>query len=197
MAASLIDRYRDRLSKESFSHRTRRARTWLHKEVAKAELPANVRGNSLLRDKKRLSPQILPGRLYFYRYDPKTKDDLPYYDKFPLVLPFEFYNDGFLGLNFHYIRPHARVILMNKLYETLNNRNFDETTKISVSYDLLKNASRFKEFKPCLKRYLLNHIRSRFIQIESHDWEIALMLPVDEFVKAKKTKVWRDSRKMY
>jgi hypothetical protein len=197
MAASLIDRYRESLAKENLNLRTRRARTWLHKTIAKATLPANVRGNSLLRDKTRQAFQIQPGKLYFYIYDPKTKDKLPYYDKFPLVLPFEFYPDGFLGLNFHYIRPHSRVLLLNKLYETTNNNDFDDTTKIQVSYSLLKGASRYAEFQPCLKRYLLSHIRSQFIEIQSNDWEIAAMLPVDNFVKSTRTKIWRESRKMY
>ena len=38
------------------------------------------------------------GRLNMFIYDPKLKKKLPYYDTFPLVLPLENYNDGFLGI---------------------------------------------------------------------------------------------------
>ena len=39
------------------------------------------------------------GKLYFFAYDPKWKDKLSKYDKFPMVFPIELYGDGFLGLN--------------------------------------------------------------------------------------------------
>ena len=40
------------------------------------------------------------GLMNFFVYSPKHEEKLPYYDRFPLVLPIEAYNNGFLGLNF-------------------------------------------------------------------------------------------------
>ena len=33
--------------------------------------------------------------MYTFFYDPKTKDKLPYYDRFPVVIINEIYPDGF------------------------------------------------------------------------------------------------------
>jgi len=195
--AKLLDRISAQIRSGGMQMRSRKAREWLRKEVSRATLPANIRGASILRDDKRKVNRIEPGRMYFYVYDPKTKDSLPYYDKFPLVLPIERYSDGFLGLNFHYIRPNERILLLDKLYDTLTNTRYDETTKLRVSYDILNSAARFEAFKPCIKRYLLSHVRSGIIEVGIDDWEIALMLPVDNFEGASREKVYRDSGKMY
>ena len=95
MAKRLIDRIKESLAKEGYEPRTRLARTWL-----KSKIPAlRPTSNTLMRDRERLKNKSIIGRMYFYYYDPKTKDSLPYYDKFPLVIPIERYPDGFLGLN--------------------------------------------------------------------------------------------------
>ena len=133
------------------------------------------------------------GKMYFYFYDPKTKDTLPYYDRFPLVIPIESYRDGFLGLNLHYLSTKQRLILLDKLYATLNNKKYDDTTKLKINYNILSHARRYKEFEPCVKRYLYSHLRSRIMEIPADDWEIGLFLPTEQFVKATATKVQRDS----
>jgi hypothetical protein len=133
--------------------------------------------------------------MYFYSYDPKTKETLPYYDRFPLVIPIEPYNDGFLGLNLHYLPPQLRLVLLDKLYNLLTDTSFDEFTRLKLSYSLLSSTSRYKEFQPCLKRYLFSHLRSRFIEVPADQWEIAIFLPTEQFVKASSAKVHRESRK--
>ena len=40
--------------------------------------------------------RFIIGNLYYFYYDPKGRDDLDYYDRFPLVLTLEKYTDGFL-----------------------------------------------------------------------------------------------------
>ena len=35
-----------------------------------------------------LTSKIEPGNMYMFMYDPKLKETLPYYDTFPLCLPF-------------------------------------------------------------------------------------------------------------
>ena len=72
------------------------------------------------------------GKMYFYFYDPKTKDTMPYYDLIPLVIPIERYNDGFLGLSLHYIHPKHRMILFDKLSDTISKNTYDENTKLKI-----------------------------------------------------------------
>jgi hypothetical protein len=77
------------------------------------------------------------------------------------------------------------------------NSKYDETTKLRLSYDLLRSVSKVYEMSPCIKRYLSSHIQSRFIEIAANEWDIAALLPVERFEKATKNKVWADSRKKY
>lgn len=134
------------------------------------------------------------GQMVMFWYDAKTKDKLPYWDRLPLIFPIELYDDGFLGLNLHYLSPTMRATLMDALYKLQNNKRYDNTTRLLMSYQLLKSASKYRFFKPCVKRYLSNHVQSRFIRIEPTEWDMALMLPTERFVKKRKTTVWEQSR---
>ena len=191
--AKLIDRIKQSLAREGYSTGTNNARNWLRAKVK--ELTPTSR--ALMTDRDRLKTNSTIGKMYFYFYDPKTKDTLPYYDKFPLVIPIESYRDGFLGLNLHYIHPKQRLILLDKLSETATNNNFDSKTKLRVSYSYLAGASRAFEATPCIKRYLYSHIQSRFLEISADEWDIAAMLPVETFVGATTSKVYADSRKKF
>lgn len=191
--AKLIDRIKQSLAREGYSTGTNNARNWLRAKVK--ELTPTSR--ALMNDRDRLKTNSTIGKMYFYFYDPKTKDTLPYYDRFPLVIPIESYNDGFLGLNLHYIHPKQRLILLDKLSETATNDKFDSKTKLRVSYGYLAGASRAFEATPCIKRYLYSHIQSRFLEISADEWDIAAMLPVETFVGATTSKVYADSRKKF
>ena len=136
------------------------------------------------------------GRMYMFSYDPKLKEVLPYYDSYPLVFPIEFYGDSFLGMNLHYIPPALRARLMDALMRNINNKKNDKTTKLVISYNLLNGASRYKYFKPCVKKYLFSHVRSPFVYIAPDEWNIAMMLPTDRFVGASRTQVYKDSQAM-
>jgi len=136
------------------------------------------------------------GKMYMFSYDPKMKDVLPYYDSYPLVFPIEFYGDSFLGMNLHYIPPALRARLMDALMRNINNKKNDKTTKLVISYNLLNGASRYKYFKPCVKKYLFSHVRSPFVYIAPDEWNIAMMLPTDRFVGASRTQVYKDSQAM-
>lgn len=126
------------------------------------------------------SPQI--GSMYLFVYDPKYKLILPFYDMHPLVIPIEMYVDGFLGLNLHYLPPLARIQLLKALDDTKNNDKYNETTKLSISYGLLKTYSnQFKGHEQCIKRYLFSHVRSSFHIVNPTDWEKAAMLPLQRW----------------
>lgn len=189
----LIDRIKESLAKEGIEPRTRLARQWLK---AKTQ---NLRASrqDMMKDQMRLRNKSLIGRMYFYYYDPKMKDTLPYYDRFPLVIPIERHADGFIGLNLHYISPKYRIMLLDKLSTILNNHDYDETTKLRISYDFLKRASKIFEAKPCIKKYLMAHVKSKFLEITADEWDIAVMLPVEQFVKARKNKVFEESKEQF
>jgi hypothetical protein len=193
MATSLLDRIKASLAKEGLAPRTRASREWLRAKVQTLK-PSKT---ALMRDRERLKDRSIIGRMYYFFYDPKTKDSMPYYDRFPLVIPIEMYKDGFLGLNLHYIHPKQRIMLLDKLSSVASNSNFDEKTKLRLSYAYLSASSKAFEATPCIKRYLYNHIESRFLEIPADEWDIAALLPISSFVGASESKVWSDSRKKF
>jgi hypothetical protein len=188
--AYLIDRINEELSKKGLKPRTGSARDWLRAKIAEL----NPTRQSVTRDKERLKDNTILGKMYFYYYDPKTKDMLPYWDKFPLVIPIETYRDGFLGLNLHYISPKQRLVLLDALSEYANNSNYDETTRLRLTYSKLKNIGKAYKAKPCIKKYLFKHVDSRFLEIEANEWDIAVLLPFQNFQGASANKVYNDSR---
>ena len=146
----------------------------------------------LIRDGKR-SNKPFYGRMNMFFYDPKYKKTLPYYDTFPLVLPLEFYSDGFLGINFHYLPIPLRIKLLDGLVDYSNNNNFDESTRLVVDYSKLKSLN---IIKPTLHRYLAGQTKSQFRRIDADEFTVAALLPVQRFKKASAAEVWKDSRSM-
>lgn len=188
--------------------RTAKAREWYRDQaqgITKSGVRSGVSGETFIRSAtteqgrtkslgRANSPQFY-GEMYTFAYDPKHKETLPYYDRFPLIFPINKAKDGFLGINFHYLPPIPRAQLMDALYGITNNNNYDESTRLRISYDVLNRASKYRFFKPAIKHYLTKQIRSKFIFINPAEWDIALFLPTARFVGATKQKVYADSRK--
>lgn len=169
------------------------ASTWFRSRAAEERMVDTNRFINSSREKART--RILAGQMYLFKYDPKYKDSLPYYDRFPLVFPFEKVKDGFLGLNLHYLPFTYRAILMDNLYSLFNNDKMNETTRLRLSYSILSSSSKFRYFKPCVKHYLNNNVLSKFIYISPEEWNMALFLPLQKFNKSI-NKVYTDSRKI-
>jgi hypothetical protein len=171
--------------------RTQAARTWFRDIASKS----TITPNALMReDRSRLTTRPAMGKMYAFFYDPKHKKTLPYYDRFPLIFKIENVPNGFMGINLHYLPPPLRAKLMDALYNLTTNNRYDETTKLRMSYEILNSASKYRYFKPTLKMYLNAHVKSRFLEVSSVEWDMALFLPTERFVKANKSAVWKDSR---
>ena len=173
--------------------RTQGARDWFRNRARDTRIKPEqaVRGA-----RARYRNRVAMGRMYLFNYDPKTKETLPYYDRYPLIFPVDRAPGGFYGINMHYLPHKLRAKLMDALYDLSNNRRYDEDTRLRLTYKILSGVAKYKAFRPTFKRYLSNHVRSRFIEIFSSEWDIALMLPLHRFAKASAAKVWADSRKM-
>ena len=164
--------------------------TWYRNQVR--NLGSGVSGLQLIRNET-LTNRIKPGEMYLFMYDPKHKDTLPYYDRFPLVFPFAKTPNGFRGLNMHYLAYPIRIKLLDRLQQFRNNDKMDGNTKLRMSWATLNGVARFNLAKPCVKEYLTAHVRSPFVKINSKDWSMAMLLPVERFVGATKIQVWQDS----
>lgn len=177
------------------------ARVWMRDQAKKIKVGedpiAYIKSHDWSRGFKRRA--LYPGFMYQFEYDAKNKDDpkkLPYWDRFPLIFPIEMYGDGFLGINLHYLNRPTRARLMDALYTLAMNKKYNDNQRLAISYGILRSSAKFAPFKPCVKRYLSAHVRSNFFKIPAENWDIALFLPTERFVRKPKTYVWAESAKM-
>lgn len=193
LTKTLLQKFQDQLKNIKLS--TKRAQEWFAKKLK------NLNGNIILSsDKTRLIGKEslnskLTGRMVMYFYDPKLKDKLPYYDRFPLAIIIRSNKNGFLALNLHYLPINLRAKLLNGLFSIYKTKHLDENKKLNLSYQMLKQSSRTKYFSPCIKKYLFSHIRSKFYVVDPEEWEMVLTLPTERFVKHTKEYVWEQSKK--
>lgn len=160
--------------------KTKESTDWFYN---KARSAAGYRKN-IVNNHERGRDSTVIGKMYFFYYDPKTKAKLPIYDRFPLVFPIERYPDGFLGLNLHYLSPGERQSLLGSLMEYRTATNMTERSRLRLSYDLLTRSKGLASAsRPCIKRYLFTHVRSNFIEIVPDEWDKAIQLPVEMFVR--------------
>ena len=94
--------------------------TWLKQNANKLNRVSPIK---LMQDNENTTRTMQMGKMYMFFYDPKHKATLPYYDRFPLVIPIERYPDGFLGLNMHYLAPKLRLSLLEGLMKIRNNQS--------------------------------------------------------------------------
>ena len=173
--------------------RTQESRDWFRRRVQRL---TRINRDALMREdeiNKRASHSY--GSMFMYFYDPKHKNKLPYYDRFPLTIPVEPADGGFRGINLHYLPPVLRAKFLDALLNVTNNKKYDDTTKFRLTYELLRGARNMRYFKPCLNHYLLAHVKSRFAEVPAPEWEIATFLPTAQWEKASAGRVYSDSRK--
>ena len=161
---------------------------WYQRKIQQLGVPSR---NYLIRE-GRSDTDLNLGKMNFYVYDPKHKKTLPYYDKFPLVIPFEERSWGFIGINFHYISIPYRLALLEKLTSRYT-RGDNDRKRLLFEWN---NISKFKEVRPAVKKYLKKHVRSPYVEIMYEEMKLALLLPVQKFEKATINKVYYDSRSL-
>lgn len=185
--------------KVDLDHQTmsRESLNWLMKRIANLQSPSRLALPITKEKSRHVKPsdrqKFLMGGLYYFIYDPKTKADLPYYDRFPLVMPLKRESDGFIGLNFHYLPVRHRINFAKKLLPLAIYDDEDEIKRIRITYPILNASSKYREFRPCIKKYLYSHIKSRILAVESQEWDIAMYLPVHQFKKEQARAVWQES----
>ena len=190
-----LDKLKTAIKTSTAGAKARAAGDWFREKARQAGASARMRAvtpNQLL--KRQPEDRIMLGKMFFYEYDPKFAKKLPYYDRYPLVFPFERATGGFYGINLHYLPPRERAVLMDQLNRYASNEKYDKTTSLRLSYNILK---RFGRAVPCVKRYLGDRVTSETVRIDADEWEIAIFLPVERFQKASKATVWRDSRRFF
>jgi hypothetical protein len=114
--------------------------------------------NDNVQDENILRKTVKDGHLYFFEYKAKTKS-LPYYDKFPLVYVIKDFPNEFYGANLHYLRPKARVKVIQKLERGL--------------IDMPRSI---------IHKYIKTNCKSLFLDLTISEWQTSIFLPVEDFI---------------
>ena len=193
--ASLLDRVSDAIRGGTMGQEVKRSAQWFQTKIKGLQGTLRNQWSSTNAPKfyreaeNKVNPKVLRlranlGDLFAYYYRPKHLMTLPYYDSFPLVMLIGYEKDTFLGLNFHYLNPRLRAILLDRV-----------TAKVGQGIIKWQKIAKIPQVEPCVKRYRYDHIVRKVIPIEEKENEIAIFLPLERFKKSSKSKVWADSRK--
>ena len=136
---------------------------------------------SVDQDSNELRRYVMQGHMYMFEYKAKMQY-LPYYDKFPLVYVIKSERSQFWGLNLHYLPIKKRIAATNKL--------------ISGRIDFPKN---------CLHKYLHSHVQGLYLDLALTEWDSAILLPSEHFVKSTqklefniaREDVWKDTNETF
>ena len=110
-------------------------------------------------DQNELRNFVVEGHLYMFEYKAKMRW-LPYYDRFPLVYVIKSNKQEFWGANLHYMSPKKRLLATQKL------------TKGRIDIP-----------KICFHKYIHNHVEGLYLDLASVEWDTAILLPTEDFVK--------------
>ena len=177
---------------------------WFRRKIKELGIPDPMSYSQIVRagQKSKDGPVGVAGaadieKLLFFLYDAATKDKLKYWDLLPLVFWFDFSTGPkgekyATGVNLHYLPYAWRMRLLGKLME-IAQQPMSPDDKLMLSWEFLGNIAKFPEVRACVKKYLMNHIRSKLMVVAPDDWAMAIMLPFEQFQKAPMAKVHRDS----
>ena len=116
-------------------------------------------GSVKSQDENELRQYTVQGHLYMFEYKAKMKY-LPYYDKFPLVYVIKSLRNEFWGANLHYLPIKKRLQATRKLMQG----------RVDVP-------------KACFHKYLQPHVEGLLIDLAEDEWDTAVLLPTEDFVK--------------
>ena len=196
--ASLLDKVQNAVRTGTVGAEVKRSARWFQDKIkglegtlknqwSRTNAPKFYREAENKMDRRVLGMKGNFGELFAYYYNPKHMATLPYYDRFPLVmlLGVDPNKQTFLGLNFHYLPPKWRAMLLDRVSAKI-------TSGTVINWKKIANVPMINA---TVKRYRFDHVMRRVIPIEEKDNELAIFLPLERFKKASKSKVWADSRR--
>ena len=195
--ADLLDKLTAAVRTGTIGAETRRSAQWFRDKIKgiKGDLRNRFSSTNAAKFYREAEDKVNPnvmkrranlGDIFCYYYNPKYRNELPYYDMFPMIMLIGTDQDTFTGLNFHYLPPKFRAILLDRV-----------NAKVGRGIINWKKISKIPQVAPTVKRYRFDHIMRKVVPIEENEQEIAIFLPLERFRKASKSSVWADSRRKF
>jgi len=171
-----------------------RSANWYMKTVRNVASGMNQPNEVFGSDLGEYATRLEVGQMYTFRYDPKHKETLPYYDLFPLVVIADPLPTGFSGINLHYIPPLVRAKLLGKLMDA-SDLEVDIKSKLNSKWGFIRNFGRYPEVRGAVKKYLTRQIKGRMYKVNPVHWKSAIFLDTQQFVGAQAAHIYRESTK--
>ena len=183
--------------KSGIIERSEMSRSWYHDYALEQGL--DYRSLKMMQSGGRRIKDMRLGRMYFFRYEPIAGYKYNY-DAFPLVFMLYEDPDNFSGINFHYLSPKLRAILLGHMLNFLSDQDFSNRTRLFARkfIQIIQTNKRFRHAKAIFKNYRPEHIQSKVIQVHPLDWELAIMVPTERFKtpsggRIASKKIWRET----
>ena len=140
-----------------------------------------------------------PGKIYVFKYDPKYKKELPWFDANPVVLAIEQVNNNDLGINLNLLPVPYKEKLLDELFTKMrikvDKKETDEILKIDalkekplrITYDGIKAYLEKDGYEFALRQYIPSRKRNQAVVSYSKWPEIALC----DFMDFNKTNVMK------
>ena len=177
---TVFDKFRE-LKRDTILRNAKRSTTWLRNKI---------QGKGV--SKKYITTRPVIGKMYLFQYDAKYKQVLPYWDRHPLSIVIDFYDNGFLGLNMHYLPPRLRLRIL-ELLDKAYRKGTNQRARFAITYGMLKSISKLKVLQPTIHRYLWTHVKTKFVLVPQQEWEYVVPLPLAAFQGATKLQVYAES----
>ena len=195
--ADLLNKLTDAVRTGAVGRETRRSAQWFRDKIRGLRGELRNRFSSTNPDKfyreaeEKVNPNVRKrranlGDVFCYHYNPKYRNELPYYDMFPMIMLIGTDQDTFTGLIFHYLPPKFRAILLDRV-----------NAKVGSGIINWKKISKIPQVAPTVKKYRFDQVMRKVIPIEENEQEIAIFLPLERFRKASKSSIWADSKRKF
>lgn len=175
----------------------KKSKAWFDAKIQAMNRDRITPGSIMLKDGgMNLTSTLIPTKMYAFYYMPKGRNELPYYDTFPLIFPLSKHGDTFHGLNMHYLDYPMRFALFKSLLKIAAIPNITDVSKMKISWDQIKGLSSTAPAQACIKQYRFDHVKSPFLEIMPTDWATAMLLPTHRFVGENVQQIWQESAKL-
>jgi hypothetical protein len=136
------------------------------------------------------------GSMYTFVYHASTGDQMPYWDRFPLIIKITDESDSresFQGVNLHYLSPlHKRLLVMSLMGDLSGLLTAENSRVVGMGIrKLMRPANKYG--RVCIRRYRYDNMYSKAIRIPPEHWMKVIYLPTYQFLGSRIAKVWADS----
>ena len=162
---------------------------------------------------KQFSKKMNIGYIYTHVYNPKFKEELPFYDVIPLWSPVKIMSDRIMGFNFHYLPPRYRKAFLDDYTEYLSKEakraGYKSLTELSPSQISLWGRDYMSDaylratkgpgnlLRACVRTYLYSHVQSKFLPVNITEWYNVYYLVLPKFMKKSDSYIYKEVIKEY